>query len=204
MRLRCVHHLEAVLSGITASRLESFYIVYFDQLTFSVTQFLQFIGRIENARFDHAKFNFYSHRAYMEVNPPGSNVVYVNVDWRHLDWRVSSVAQLFNALSQIFSAVEHLSLWQYIHGHSSLNEIDHTEWRKLLRSFTNVKTLLVHRELVDELSRCLRLEVGEHPLDVLPELQELTYYGKGNANDPFTSFIGVRENAGRPVTLIKC
>jgi len=52
--------------------------------------------------------------------------------------------------------------------------------------------------LIRELSHCLRLEGGGLPLELLPELQELTYSGSGNANDAFTSFIDARQNAGRP------
>ena len=39
-----------------------------------------------------------------------------------------------------------------------------------------------------ELSRCLQLDDGEVSLEVLPELQELTYSysGNGNASDMFT------------------
>jgi hypothetical protein len=66
-----------------------------------------------------------------------------------------------------------------------------------------VKTLCVRRGLVVELSRCLRLGDGEHPLELLPELQELTYSGSDNVKDAFTSFIDARKDAGRPVTLIK-
>jgi hypothetical protein len=115
------------------------------------------------------------------------------------------VAQIFNALSQIFSAVEHLTLVHRVHSQSSEehNEVERTEWHKLLRSFSNVKTLRIEDGPVMELSRCLRLDDGEHPLELLPELQELTYSGSGNANDAFTSFIDARLNAGRPVTLIK-
>ncbi|KAI0270378.1 hypothetical protein BGY98DRAFT_1179792 [Russula aff. rugulosa BPL654] len=116
--------------------------------------------------------------------------------------QVSSVVLIFNAPSQIFTTVEHLTLEHYVHSRSSEehNEVDRIEWRKLLGSFSNVKTLRVHRGLVGELSRCLRLDDGEHPLELLPELQELTYSG---TNDAFTSFIDARKNAGRPVTLIK-
>jgi len=64
-----------------------------------------------------------------------------------------------------------------------------------------VKTLRIGNGLTEELSRCLRLEDGEHPLEVLPELQGLTYSGSGNAG-AFTSFTDSRQNAGRPVTLI--
>ena len=37
---------------------------------------------------------------------------------------------------------------------------------------------------------------------VLPELQELTYFGSGNTGDAFTLFVEARQNAGRPITLV--
>jgi hypothetical protein len=200
---------EAVLSRITAPRLKDFQISYLKQLTFSIPQLLQFMGRSENLRFDRAKFSFFSERVYVDVNPLETNmpddVFSVNVDCWHLDWQVFSVAQIFNALSQIFSAVEHLTLEHKVHSQSSEehNEVDRTEWRKLLRSFSNVKTLDINYGLVRQLSHCLRLEDGEHPLDLLPELQELAYPGSSDADGAFTPFIDVRQNAGRPVTLIK-
>jgi hypothetical protein len=55
--------------------------------------------------------------------------------------------------------------------------------------------------LVEELSR-LRLD-GELPLDLLPELQERTYFGSRDAGDASTSFIDARQNSGRPVTLVR-
>ena len=157
--------------------------------------------------FRSAGFIFSNERVYVEVNPPGAKTFTfsMNVDCWHLDWQVSSVAQIFNALSQRFSAVEHLTLTHHIHSLSSEehNEVERTEWRKLLRSFSNVKTLCVHRGFVGEISRCLLSENGEHPLELLPELQELTYSGSGNAGDVFTPFINARQNAGRPIALIK-
>ena len=65
-----------------------------------------------------------------------------------------------------------------------------------------MKTLRIDNGLVEQLSRCLELEDGELPLELLPELQELTYSGSGNTGDAFTSFINARQNAGRPVTLV--
>jgi hypothetical protein len=199
---------EAVLSRITASHLENFLIGYPKQVTFSIPQLPQFIGRIENLSFDRAKFEFDTERIYVGVDHPENNMpeaaFSITVRCWHLDWQVSSVAQIFNALGQMFSAVEHLDLSYETHHQSSEehNEVDRTEWRKLLRSFSNAKTLRVHRGLVGEISRCLQLDDGDHPLEFLPELQELTYSGSGNANDAFTPFIDARQNAGRPVTLI--
>jgi hypothetical protein len=200
---------EAVLRRVTASRLENFKIGFPKELMFSVPQLAQFMGRTENLRFDHAEVYFYSERVFVKVNPPETKMPMdafsiIVVCW-HLDWQVSSVARIFNALSQILSAVEHLTLAHEVHGRSSEehNEVDRAEWRKLLRSFSNVKTLRIEDGLVRELSRCLPLEDGEHPLELLPELQELTYSGSGDANDAFISFIDARQNAGRPVTLVK-
>ena len=198
---------EAVVSRITAPHLKKLQICFFKQLVFSVPQLLQFWGGTENLRFDRAKIQFTSKRVIIEIYPPEAetSTLSINVDCWHLDWQVSSMVQIFNALSQMFSTVEHLSLRLWIHSRSSEehNEVDRAEWRKLLRSFGNVKTLRVHRGLVEELSRCLRLENGEYPLELLPELQELTYSGSGNTNNAFTLFIDDRKNAGRPVTLIK-
>ena len=120
------------------------------------------------------------------------------VDCCHLDWQVSFVAQYFNPLGEIFSAVEHLTLVHEVHGRTSEehNEVERNEWRKLLTSFSNVKTLRVHHtRLVKELSRCLRLDDGEHPLEFLPELQELTYSG---SDDAFTAFIDAARTQAAP------
>ena len=66
--------------------------------------------------------------------------------------------------------------------------------------FDNVKTLHIATGLIEELSCYLKLEARDLPSELLPELQELTYFRNGNAGDVFTSFIDARQNAGRPVT----
>jgi hypothetical protein len=68
-----------------------------------------------------------------------------------------------------------------------------------------VKTLRVCDGIVKEFSHCLRPDGGELPVELLPELQELSYSGSGDAqaDDAFTSFIDYRRNAGHPVTLIR-
>ena len=112
------------------------------------------------------------------------------------------MAQIFTVLSPVFSEVvdltlgysEHLSSpeWHY--------EADRAQWRDLLRSFHNVKSLFVPEGLTRELSRSLRPAEGESSVDVLPELKELkcsTY------SDAFSLFVDARQLAGRPVTLVR-
>jgi hypothetical protein len=200
-------YLEAVICRITTPRLDNLQIHLSKQLTFSVPHLPQFMNTAENLRFHSAMIMFSGKEIYVRMysREADAYAFVVRVDCWHLDLQVSSVAQISNVLSQVFSPVEHLTLRHMVHGRSSEehNNVDRIEWRKLFRSFSNVKTLGVEDELVEELSRCLGLEDGELPLELLPELQELTYSGSGDASDAFTSFIDSRKNAGRPVTLVR-
>jgi len=204
-------YLEALVHRIIAPRLENFHTEFFSQLTFSLPHFLQFINATENPRFDSARVLFYNDVAGAAVFTHGKPVdgISIAVNCWHLDWQVSSVAQISNSLDQIFSAVERLVLRFSVHIKSSEehNEVDRTEWRKLLSPFSNVKTLRIDSELVKDLSRFLELEDEEFPLGLLPELHELTYHGSSHtgdlAGDVFTSFIDARRNAGRPITLVR-
>ena len=201
-------YMESVVRRIATPRLEKLTIQFFNQLTFFIPHLQQFINTAESLRFDSARFLFSRNGVDVEVYPPNEDEIYsltIFVCCWHLDWQVSSVAQIFSSLSQIFSTVEHLTFEHKVHGLSSEehNEVDRTKWRKLLTSFSNVKTLRIGDGLVQELSRSLRLHDEELPLDLLPELQELTYDGKGDTDDVFTSFIDAYRNAGRLVTLTR-
>ena len=198
-------YLETLVHRITTPRLKMLEIDFFNQLTFSVPCLLQFINSAENLRFDIARFMFYMTRVHVDFYSLGKAEAYfgLTVNCWHLDWQVFSAAQMSNSLSQI-SAVERLTLQHEEHLQSSEehNEIHRTEWRKFLRPFRNVKTLWINKGLVDDqFLPCLESEDGELPLEVLPELQELTYSGT-RSGEAFTPFINARQNAGRPVTLI--
>ena len=199
-------YMEAIVHWITTPRLEKLDFNFYKQLSFSVPRLLHFMHITENLKFDRAKFEFFSNEVHVEVYPRETETYALSayVPCWHLDWQVSSVAQIFNSLSQVFSTVEYLTLEHTEHNRSSEehDEVDRTEWRKLLRSFSNVKTLRVDDGLIKGLSHSLQLEDGEAPLELLPELQELTYSGSGNAGDVFTSFIDARQNAGSPVALM--
>ena len=198
-------YLEAVAYRIAAPRLENLDIWFFKQLTFSVPRLVLFMNATENLRFGNAEIAFQDEgvNVVMYLHEADTYPFIVRVDGWHLDRQVSSVAQISNTHNQVFSAVERLVLRHNVHSRSSKehNDVDRIEWRNLLRSFSNVKTVLVVDGLVEQVSRCLRLEDGELPLELLPELQELTCFGSRDTGDAFTSFIDFRRNAGRPVTL---
>ena len=200
-------YLEALVQQITTPRLEKLEIDFFNQLSFFVPRLLHLMDTSENLRFGSASFGFFDEKVDALVYPQGEAKMYalgISVFCWHLDWQVSSAAQISNSLSQIFSAVEHLTLTHEVHSRSSdeHNEVDRTEWYKLLRPFSNVKTLRIDNGLVKDLSHFLQLE-DNIPLELLAELQELTYSGSGDTGDAFTSFIEARKNAGQPVNLVR-
>jgi hypothetical protein len=203
-------YLEAVVSRITSPRLERLQVFFYEQLTFSVPHLLQFMITTEtrSLKFSNAKLDFSSNQVDVATYPHEeadlSQSLHIRVLCLHLDLQVSAMAQISNSLSQVFSAVEHLTLEYETHSQSfeEHNEVDRIEWRKILRSFSNVKTLRVEDGLDEEIARCLRLDDGELPLDVLPELRELAYSRSSHTDDGFNSFVNSRQSAGRPITLV--
>ena len=199
-------YLEEVVSRITTPRLERLDVQFLEQLIFPVPCLLQFIDTAKNLRFDSVKFELYECIS-VEIYLHGAktHALAITLNCWPIHWQVSCVAQIFNSLGQISSTVEHLTfecrLYPTRYSYSSEEYNDRPEWRKLLRSFSNAKTLFVDDRLLEKLSCCLRLEDEELPLELLPKLQELTYSGRGNTGDAFTQFIDARKNAGCPVTL---
>jgi hypothetical protein len=199
-------YLEELLYSVTAPRLERYEVIFFHQPTLFVPRLLQSMNPTANLKFDTARFNFSDDNVNVAffLGDEKMFVIALIVECCHLDWQVSSVAQIFNFPSQIFSALEHLSLdhWEHSMSTEEHNEVDRAEWRRLLSPFSNVKTLRFGDGLVEELSRCLQLEDGEHSLELLLELQELRYFGSDDTGGAFTSFINARQNAGRPENLV--
>jgi hypothetical protein len=198
--------LESLLPHMTTPLLETFRVQFFNKFSFSVPRLTSFMMAAEKLRFINARILFCHEAVVVFAYTTGvelSDNFNITVCCRHLDWQVSTMAQLSNALNPLFSEVVDLTLDYRDHTSSSEwhNQADHALWRELLGSFRNVKTLRVHRGLVGELSRSLRLD-GEPPLEVLPELKEIVC-PVGNIEDQtFASFIREREVASQPVNLI--
>jgi hypothetical protein len=207
---RGIHtYLESLLPQIITPRLDIFRIQFFNQPSFSVPHLLQFLRTFENLQFSDVVFLFYHKAVAVWAYPPKKNASIdfkfcFNVVCGHLDWQISSVAQIFNILRPLFSDVVDLTLDYREHSLSSEwhNQADRTLWRKLLASFTGVKTLRVHVGLVAELSRSLRSD-GEPPLEILPELKELVCPVGTVGDNTFAAFIHDREGAGQTVSVIE-
>jgi len=198
-------YLEALLLQITAPLLEKIHISSTYPRTFRLPCLLQFMNATENLRFGSARFRFCSGKFSVWVYPQtGARTysfcmhLYIG-DPLGLGLLVACIAQIVRELTIVFSVVEHLTLESVRY----LAQLDGpTQWRNLLGSFGSVKTLLVDQELVGDVSRSFRLDEGESPTELLPELKELSYSTTGgDAGDAFTAFADARQKAGRPVTL---
>ncbi|KAH9992554.1 hypothetical protein BJV74DRAFT_884673 [Russula compacta] len=201
-------YLEALLPRMTTPSLEKLEIGFFNQLTFSFPHLLRFISTKENLRFRSAEFQFSPWALTMLVYSHHGAKTYIfgmDVLSTHLDWEVASAAQIFDALGTALSTVEHITL-RYESGFTPLedwqNTADRAQWRELLRSFGNVKTLRVpNNGLVTQLSHSLRPDDEESPMELLPKLNELECFASVDAGDAFASLIDARQKAGNPVTL---
>jgi hypothetical protein len=136
-----------------------------------------------------------------------SMVVYRGYDL----WPLYIITQILGVLRPAFSTVMHLSVGVCDKGHMLLpgiprdNDADRAEWRDILRSFNNVKTLRVEDGFFKDVSRALKAGDGESTMDLLPELKELVCSASVDADDlfdSFSAFIYARQHAGHPVTLI--
>ncbi|KAH9981951.1 hypothetical protein BJV74DRAFT_58500 [Russula compacta] len=185
-------YLEALLPRMITPLLERLQVLFFNQLTFSVPHLLQFISTKENLRFHSAMFRFSPHVLTMVVDHPDVKIytLCMTVLCTHLDWQVASAAQIYDALRTAFSAVEHITLEYgsgFTYSDDWQNAVDRTQWRELLGSFSNVKTLrVVYNGLVTQLSHSLRPDDEESPMELLSELKKLEYIASGDVGDVFT------------------
>ena len=203
-------YLEELVCCATAPCLEKLAIVFSNDLMFSLPYLPQFIRTAERLKFHSTLIKFSGVSTSVGVYSPEGGEKWVfrlDVDCEQFDWQLSSMAQIFSALRNAFSEVEHIILGVESNQSPGLevghHEIDYIEWRRILGSFGNVKTIFVDDPLVAEVSHCLLSEDGELPLELLPELQELIYPGINDDEHPFKSFIDSRRSTGFPVTLVR-
>ena len=206
-------YLDALLSHMATPSLERFYVWFLNQLTYTMPNLLQFSTTRENLRFTMAYVAFSQDLAVVKMHSYEGDVirqVNVHVKCINSDWQISSMVQILNALSPMFSAVEGVRvalrhpLWSEELGDDIV--VDRTQWRDLLRLFSPVNTLQLEgdevNQLVAELSRSLRVNGGASPMDLLPDLKNLIYSRHVSAR-PFKAFIDARKKAGHPVTLVR-
>jgi len=203
-------YLEALLPHVTTPLLERLQIIFFNRPLFSVPYPLQFMRTTERVRFSSLSVSFLGAVVVVRALPrEGAKVdaFYMHVSCQSLDWQVACAAQIFGTLGSAFSSVKRLHL-QFGERESpsegdNVIDVDPTQWRIFLGSFSNVETLLIDDGLTKGLSLSLRQDDGEPPLHLLSKLKELVYSASDDVDDAFASFIHAREVAGHSVSLVR-
>jgi hypothetical protein len=203
-------YLEALLPRMTTPLLEKLQIVFFTRLTLSIPHLLQFINRTSNLRFTVSEVIFDDEAIHVRLYPHEEAVLdasFIRVGCTDFEWQVATAAQISAQLETVLSAIVLLT-FKYgkdpvSHSQELNNEGNCARWREILRPFDDVTTLRISDGLVKDLSRSLQADEGETPLELLPELKGLTVTGAEDVKDVFTAFIDARQNAGRPVILLR-
>src|SRR5258708_3973365 len=205
-----IAYFEALLPRITTPPLETLQGKFFDQLTYSIPNLQQFMRAAGNLRLNAARLTCSMDCLVVTVYPhKGASMFTLEMELggRHLNWQVACTAQVLHMLRARISVLEHLTLEYGRHSISSdsewNNEADRIQWRELLGSFDNLRTLYVDLALVGQLSRSLQPSNGESPTELLPELQELSYTGGWYLHDAFTPFVDARRKAGCRMTVFR-
>ena len=199
-------YLEGLLPQISAQVLSKLEIELFNQLSFTVPHLLQFLGASETLSFNTVHLTFNSYFACLSAFQLGEMrryPFYVNIMCRHLEWQVLSAAQILHTLQPVLSVMKTLTLIhaQYNRLSEWDNKVDRTQWRQLLRPFTNLKMLYVQNELIERLAPSLQSDNGDPLLKFLPNLEEVGYSGGEDALKAFTPFLNEQQVAGHPVNL---
>ena len=201
-------YLEVLLPWVTAPLLKNLRICLFNRMVYSIPHLRQFMSTARNIQIKTATLYFNEDHLRVVAYPyMGARLfnLHMELGGRPLDWQIVSAGQVFHALSSVFSVVEDLTLSYHRHYMTSEwnIEADRIHWREVLGSFEKVKSLSVADELVEQLSGALQVGEEESQIELLPELQELSYSARlgGASRNAFTQFIEARQKAGRPVTV---
>src|SRR5216683_1830856 len=202
-------YLEALLPQVMTPLLERLDVHFFHQLTVSLANLKQFISSASNFRFTRASLLFHEDGVELEGTPREGTIMsalFVSVDCQEYEHgrQVYWAAQMCGVLGPVSSTVVDLALF---HEGSELfipifNLATRIQWREVLKSFNNVKTLRLPEAFLWDLSLSLQVSDGESPMEVLPELKKLRCNAsEDDIPETFDAFLEARENAGFPVML---
>jgi hypothetical protein len=202
-------YLENLVAQISAPLLEQLTLTLFFELAFTLVNLTEFIRRTRGFVFPVARVIFNEEgvsidAGHDEQRGVGKFGLYVHVNCEALDWQIDSATQVCDALRNVLSAVEELTIDLDVDGIPSNweNALESMLWHELLLPFIGVKKLHISFLLTLELSQALESAPEELVLELLPELQELEVQLEiDSAREAFSAFVETRESAGRPIHL---
>ena len=164
-------YLDNFVARIDAPSLVDFNITFFSQPTMDAVQLGRFIDRIgvlqPNSR---ANIRISKHAISICFTRPGFPVqLELRVSCKHLDWQLSSMAQICSKFSLFLSLVEDLDI-ETKNPPTVQGDIDSRQWSALIRSFRGAKDFRVTGELATTIFQALG---QERTIAMLPSFRDL-------------------------------
>jgi F-box-like len=156
-------YLECLLSGIHIPLLKSFYITFFNQAAiFDIPQLLRFLCRTETQRSNNDAWVYRSETdiSITLSNPRTSHRMELRVSCRHLDWQMSSLAEICDKLSPIISDVRDLHIDASSPLPSGQDDLDPLPTLELFRPFGNVERLFLTKNVASHVRYALEHEMA--------------------------------------------
>ncbi|KAI0295422.1 hypothetical protein B0F90DRAFT_1670088 [Multifurca ochricompacta] len=186
-------YLEDVVAGIDAPALSYFHVKLFNQLMFDVPQLHQFIFRAERLRVPtYAELEYVFENSVVIILKNTLGEVLLEIACKPLDWQVSSMSDICNQCSTLFSRVEKLRIYGQFPQPERQEEIGVPEWLELFRPFTTVSSLYVSGSLEPLVAAVLEDAADGPVMEVLPALQVLRFEGSRNSA-PVEKFVTARQ-----------
>ncbi|KAI0295430.1 hypothetical protein B0F90DRAFT_1820495 [Multifurca ochricompacta] len=200
-------YLEDVVAGIDAPALGYFHVKLFNQLIFDVPQLYQFISRTENLRVpSRARLDSFENGVSITlVQPVGTDTpghLSLWIPCKPFDWQVSSLAEICNQCSTLFSRVEQLKIIRHFPLPGRQEEIGATEWLELFRPFTTVSNLYVSDYLGPLVAHALEDAADGPVMEVLPALR-LLRFRDSRESAPVEKFVTARQLPDQPTLDVR-
>jgi hypothetical protein len=198
-------YLEDILARIDAPLLDSIWITFFHQLIFDIPRLGQFVRRttsFQELNEAHVDFDYSSVQVgYLPLTRTFEEKSGLGISCKELDWKLSSVAQVFTSFFPSIYIVEHLFIYEPQHFPSQWqDDVENIQWLELLHPFTAVKNLYISKNFVQSIAPALRELVAE----VLPALESLFLEElqlPKLVGEAIEQFVAARQLLGHPVAV---
>jgi hypothetical protein len=205
-------YLEVLMAHIDAPQLETFSVEFFPEPIFDIREVVYHSQTLGS--FSRAKVRIRDHDADIKLErlPEGA----VTYPCKTLDLRIhyetpqaSSLAQVLTQSLSLLSGVTELDIDIHL-SFARLENLqvfmDNTEWLDIFHPFTSVLTLRFSGKHQSFLVSPLRWLTGERVTEVLPALQDLSFYKYSKAGDGYMQqcmelFIAARRHSGHPIRV---
>ena len=196
-------YMEDLISRIDVPLLDDIKIVFFNQLIFVTPQLHNFLARTEKFKeLNHATVEFFSRHVALRLE---SVPLSLEVSCRKLDWQLSSMGQVCNSISPLFSTLERLDIRDGgLSGSRWQDDMENNQLLEFFHPFTALKDLYLDKKFAPLVAPALQDLVGERGTEVLSALQNVLVADLqpwGSVRRALGQFAAARGLSGRPVVV---